>query len=260
MKLSLVVTTYNWPLALDRLLASVARQVVAPLEVIVADDGSGPETAAVVEEWQERLTVPLIHLWQEDSGFRLARARNMGIAAAAGDYIAFVDGDMILDDWFVADHQACARPAAFIQGKRIRLSPVITAALLGAEPGKLNRWSTIRRYGGSAWRQPLLSRLRSRAALTLDHVQGCNQSFWREHLVRINGFDERFGKWGYEDLELAQRLLNSGIARYYVKHRALAFHLHHEVKQALPGNPNEIMFRETVSTRRQRCDVGLDSH
>jgi glycosyltransferase involved in cell wall biosynthesis len=98
---TLIVTTYNWPAALDLTLRSVARQSVLPNEVIVADDGSGPPTREVVKRWQEQLTVPLVHVWQADEGFRLARSRNRAIAAARGDYVIIVDGDMVLHRHFV---------------------------------------------------------------------------------------------------------------------------------------------------------------
>ena len=85
MKISLVILTYNWPAALDRVLASVAGQRRMPDEVLIADDGSGAATADVVRRWQERLPVPLRHIWQQDQGFRAARCRNLGIAASQGD-------------------------------------------------------------------------------------------------------------------------------------------------------------------------------
>ena len=72
---SLIVTTYNWPQALDLTLASVARQSRLPDEVVIADDGSDEATAQLVREWRLRLPCPLVHVWQEDRGFRLARSQ-----------------------------------------------------------------------------------------------------------------------------------------------------------------------------------------
>jgi len=103
----------------DLTLKSVARQSVAPGEIIVADDGSGPETACVVERWKGRLWAPLVHLWQPHEGFRLARSRNRAIAAANGNYLIIVDGDMVLHEHFVADHLSAARRGSFIQGVRL---------------------------------------------------------------------------------------------------------------------------------------------
>src|SRR5690606_19787250 len=69
MKISLAVLTYNWPDALDRVLESIAGQRRMPDEILIADDGSGPATAAVISRWQSMLPVPVRHLWQEDKGF-----------------------------------------------------------------------------------------------------------------------------------------------------------------------------------------------
>ncbi len=129
MRTGLIVTTYNWPEALHLTLASVARQTHVPDEVIVADDGSGPATRAVVERWRAA-GLPLEHVWQEDEGFRLARSRNRAIASTRAEYILLVDGDMILHPQFVADHMRCARPDCFIQGARPQLSAATTAQFL----------------------------------------------------------------------------------------------------------------------------------
>ena len=73
--IGLIISTYEWREALDLVLSSVAGQSHRPAEVIVADDGSGAATAAVVKKWSERAPFPLVHAWQEDRGFRLSRAR-----------------------------------------------------------------------------------------------------------------------------------------------------------------------------------------
>ena len=79
--ISIVVSTYNWPEALDLSLKSLSAQTDSNFEIIVADDGSGCETARVVEEWCRKSPVKVIHSWQEDKGFRLARSRNVAVTA-----------------------------------------------------------------------------------------------------------------------------------------------------------------------------------
>src|SRR6478736_8947 len=110
MRTSLVLTTYNWKQALDLCLDSVTRQRVLPDEVVVADDGSRPDTGELVRERAKDFPCPLIHAWQADSGFRAARVRNLGTAASSGDYVVFVDGDMILHPEFIADHTRLIKP------------------------------------------------------------------------------------------------------------------------------------------------------
>ena len=63
-------------------LESVKRQNRLPDEVIIGDDGSGDETAALIREFQKDFPVPLLHVWQEDKGFRVGKIRNKCIAKA----------------------------------------------------------------------------------------------------------------------------------------------------------------------------------
>ena len=91
--LSVIVTTYNWPQALKLVLEALAAQVVPNMEVIVADDGSGQETKAMIESMRQIFSCPLHHVWQEDEGFQAAKIRNKAIILAAGEYVIFIDGD-----------------------------------------------------------------------------------------------------------------------------------------------------------------------
>lgn len=260
MHVSLIVTTYNWPEALRLTLAGVARQTVPPQEVIVADDGSGSATAAVVADWQRRAAMPIRHVWQEDLGFRLARSRNRAIAAARHEYLVLIDGDMVLDPRFVEDHVACARPDCFIQGSRPQLSPQTTARLLQSGNPQVSAWMRGLQRRAYALRSPLLSRWASKAKSSLGGIQGCNQSFWRRHALQVNGYDERFTAWGCEDREFAARLLHIGVQRNYVRHRAIALHLHHATRAPRGDNPQDRFLRDTLASHAVRCENGVDAH
>lgn len=255
----LVITTYNWPEALNLTLSSVARQTQLPDEIIVADDGSGPSTRAVVERWRTA-GLAIEHLWQEDAGFRLARSRNRAIAAARAEYVLLVDGDMILHPRFVADHVRCARPDCFIQGARPQLSAATTARLLQDVEMTIGPLTPGLQRRAYAMRSPMLSRLFSSTKATLGGVQGCNQSFWRSHAIRINGYDERFTAWGPEDREFVARLLHLGIRRHYVRHMAIAFHLHHATRAPAAPNPFDRLLQETLASRATWTEWGIASH
>ena len=260
MRSCLIITTYNWPEALHLTLASVARQSQPPDEVVIADDGSGPQTRAVVERWRAA-GLAVEHVWQEDQGFRLARSRNRAIASTRADYILLVDGDMVLHPRFVADHLRCARPNLFIQGARPQLSAATTAQLLQgdgtASIGPLTPGLQRRAY---ALRSPLLSRIFSRTRSTLGGIQGCNQSFWRSHAIQVNGYDERFTAWGPEDREFVARLLHIGVHRRYVRHMAIAFHLHHTTRAPTAPNPFDRLLQETLARRATWTEEGLTGH
>lgn len=260
MRTSLLITTYNWPEALELTLASVSRQSLRPDEVVVADDGSDSATSRVIERWRERLAMPLLHVWQADEGFRLARSRNRAIAASSKDYIVLVDGDMVLHRHFIRDHVTCARPDCFIQGARPQLSSEVTRRLLNGEQMSLGWWTAGLQRRAYAWRNTVASRLTSRVKNALGGIQGCNQSFWRKHALQVNGYDERFNAWGPEDREFAARLLHIGVQRNYVRHRAVAFHLYHCSRApANKANPLDRLLQETLAARTIRCIQGIDA-
>ncbi|MDV2453612.1 glycosyltransferase [Xanthomonas hortorum] len=127
---ALIVLTYNWPQALRLVLESVKRQSRLPDEVIVVDDGSGAETAALMNALVADFPVPLRHVWQEDLGFRAARCRNLGIAATSAQYVILIDGDMLLHRDFIADHLALARPGRFLQGGGSSISNIFRPIFL----------------------------------------------------------------------------------------------------------------------------------
>ena len=108
LKISLIITTYNREDALQVTVRNALAQTRPPDEILIADDGSGPATKALVEQLSASSHVPIIHAWQEDDGFRPGRARNLAIAASSGKYVILVDGDIVMDPDFVLDHEQCA--------------------------------------------------------------------------------------------------------------------------------------------------------
>lgn len=260
MRVSLIITTYNWKEALEAVVRSAFRQTWLPGEIVVADDGSRQDTADLVGRLAAESPVPLIHAWQEDRGYRLARNRNQALVRARGEYILLIDGDIVLDARFVADHLAIARPGRFVQGPRALLGPELTRRILATGQLRLpfalwgigNKKNCLR----SAW----LSRLFSFKRSGLGGVRLCNFAFWKEDAFRVNGFNEEFEGWGREDSEFVARLLNSGVQRQNLKFRALGYHLHHPLQQRNRLAVNEELLRKTIEGRLVWCDKGLDQH
>jgi glycosyltransferase involved in cell wall biosynthesis len=257
---SLVVTTYNWPEALDLCLRSTLAQSEAPLEIIVADDGSTEETARLVECFRSTAKTPVVHVWQEDLGFRAAASRNRAIAAAKGEYIIIIDGDMLLHRDFVADHSRLARKGTFIQGSRVLLSASNTERRLEAENTSFSVFEQEVSNRKNALHLPLLAALLARPTRELKGIRSCNMSFFRDECIRVNGFNEEFTGWGREDSEFAARLINSGILRRNVRFSAIAAHLwHHEnPRQSLPHNDR--LLEEAITGGLTFCPNGIDKH
>jgi glycosyltransferase involved in cell wall biosynthesis len=262
MRLSLLVTTFDRPDALACVLASIERQSQLPDEVIIADDGSGPSTGRVIDEFRERFPQAVHHAWQRHDGPRVGRARNVGIAMASGDYLVQIDGDMVLHPSFLADHTRAARPGHWIQGTRILLDAARTQELVANGPRTFGVFSPglgLKRRA-YALHSPATATLVRGIANAFIAIKGCNQGFWRADLERVNGYDESMTGWGAEDKELAARLVHAGVRHATLLFAGIAYHLQHEPAPRDREAINDGIYRETLRERRIRCAAGLNLH
>lgn len=262
MRIALVITTYERPDALAAVLASAGRQTHAPDEIVVADDGSADATRVVVDDFAARSSVPVRFVSQPHVGFRLTRLRNLAIAATTADYLVFIDGDMVLDPRFVADHARMARKGWFTQGVRVRADARLTRTLISNPAAPV----TLSGEGLGGLRRlyllhsPALSSLARGLANTFIAIKGCNQAYWREDLVRVNGFNEAIRGWGPEDKELCARLHFAGVRRHTLLFGGIAIHLEHPPAARERLGANRAIFRDTLRRRKKRCETGLDAH
>jgi glycosyltransferase involved in cell wall biosynthesis len=260
MRISVAVITYNWPEALQRVLAALAVQSELPYEVIVTDDGSQPGTRELLERIALDYPVRLVHLWQPDDGARMSRARNRAIAAAQGDYIILLDGDMVAERHFIADHRAFARRGCFVQGSRVLTDAMLTRRMLEQKlvmPGFFSRGIERRRH---TLRIPALARWYATPGTKRRGIKSCNMAFWRDDLLRVNGFNEAMTGWGREDTELAARAFHAGLLRRELRFSALATHLYHRTRKHVVDNPNDRIVDDTRARQLIRCEFGLDQH
>lgn len=262
MNVTAIVTTYNWPQALSLVLKGLARQSRLPDEVIVADDGSREDTRAALMEAARGFPVPLRHHWQEDIGFRAARSRNRAIAAARGEYVLMLDGDMVPHREFVADHLRYAQAGSFVQGSRVLTSPGLSQVMLRDGLIDLHVFTSQLGRRRNALRSLLLASLNLRRAGRRPPraIKTCNQGWFRSDLLRVNGFDERMEGWGREDSELAWRAWHAGVAPRHLRFAALAWHLHHKERHEDGESPNEVFLRQTREMRRTWAERGVDQH
>lgn len=241
MKTSIIISTYNWPEALNLCLQALSQQSVPAYEIIIGDDGSANETRELIHKWQARL--PIKHAWQEDIGYRLARSRNTALAKASGDYVITLDTDMVPHPKFVEDHTRFARTGTFVQGTRAMLNSEYSKHIMQNAPTW--EWDEqrirqgLRKNALNIKRLPILCRIIGlQAKYCAKKTRTCNMAFWMKDLEAVNGFDNRYIGWGREDSDLTYRLVNSRIKRRKMKFSGLALHLYHKElsRASLPEN------------------------
>jgi len=265
--ISLVVSTYNRPDALAACLRSLGRQTDSNIEIVVADDGSGPATRDVIGAWKARRACPLTHVWQEDRGFRLAEIRNRAIAASSGDYLVFLDGDCIAPSHFVAAHRALAEPGFFVAGNRALLSRSLTEEILAnnLEPERwsLGSWAPRRVRRDINRLLPLLTLplgpLRKRLATDWEGVRGGNFAFHRADLERVDGFETAFTGWGLEDSDIVIRMIRAGVRRKDGRFATGVLHLWHPEADRSRFAVNKTQFAELITSDRMRAVSGLSA-
>ncbi len=265
--ISVIVTTYNREDALDAVLRSLARQTDRDFEIVVADDGSRPETKKCVDEWRSRVGVPLSHVWHEDEGFRAARIRNRAILRSAGGYCIFLDGDCIARPDFVAAHRVLSEPGWFVTGNRLLLSKDLTAQILreGLEPERWSaaEWLSQRLRGGVNRIAPILplpvGPLRKLQPKTWEGARSCNFAVWRNNLDRVDGFDAAFDGWGREDSDLLVRLIHAGMRRKSGNFATGVLHLWHPEADRSRLADNDRLLQEVLAGATERARSGMST-
>jgi glycosyltransferase involved in cell wall biosynthesis len=259
MKISLIVSTYEQPTSLRKVLQGASLQTRRPDEVFITDDGSGEDTRALIELWRRESKAPVHHLWHPHEGFRKVILLNKAVAAATGDYLVFTDGDCVPHREFIADHERLAEQGFWVQGRRCYVKESFVSRFeVGATP--IWNWMLLGRIGGIGkgirLPRPIVFRNRKQRGII-----GCNMAFWRQDVLDVNGFDESYlGRGIGPDSDLGTRVYNLGRRRKFVYGRAIVFHLDHPVMPRDNLEAKKRWLEETIRTGRIRCESGLQQY
>lgn len=266
--ISVIVTTYNRPDALRAVLAGLLAQTDRTFEILVADDGSRDDTRELVERLGRDSVIPLRHVWQEDTGFRAGAARNRAAALARGEYLVFLDGDCVPRPDWIAQHRALAQRGWMVAGNRVLLSETFTRLVLASGTpihqwtevqwqaaearGDINRTRPLKRYS--------LGPLRKLAGRRWQRVRTCNLGVWMKDFRSVNGFDEAFEGWGFEDSDLAVRLINHGTRRKEGAFATGVLHLWHRENDRRFEGTNWERLQQRIAGREVLATRGLDGY
>ncbi len=254
---TLLISTYNWKEALELVLLSVQKQSVLPNEIIIADDGSINDTKLLIDKLKKQFTIPVIHVWHEDTGFTKTVILNKALKKVTSDYIIQIDGDIILHKHFIRDHIDQAQENVYLFGSRISLKEDYSKKVLAAKKIKFHWLNNGLLRKTRAIYFPLFNKQNKLSTNISSKLRGCNISYWRKDALQINGYNEDLIGWGYEDSEFAQRLLNLGVSALRIKHAAIQFHIYH--KEAPKGNTiiGDNIIIKTHDERIIKCKNGI---
>jgi len=259
MKVTLIITTYNSPSLLGLCLESIKNQTVAIDEVIIADDGSANETKDLITSYNKGSNIEIIHSWQNDKGFRVARSRNNAILKSSGDYIVLIDGDMILHSNFIQDHIINAEHGFFVQGSRVLLSEKQTKKSLIQNKIKFSFLSLGLMNRKNAVHSQFLSKTFIKKKDYINGIRSCNMAFYLKDCLNINGFNNDFVGWGREDTEFVVRLINSGVKRKNIRFCAIQYHLWHDENNRESLKTNNLILEAAIKNNIQWCENGIKS-
>lgn len=267
MQAAVIISTYNSPHMLERVLWGYAQQTHEQFEVLVADDGSGDATRKLIERFNAE-TMAVRHIWHADRGFRKCTILNRAIAESDAEYVILTDGDCIPRHDFVATHLALREPGKFLSGGTVYLPKELSQQIQVDDivAGRATDFNWLRANGlGQGIKAKIRLGKRSgwqrfwdRLTPTHPTLNGHNASAWRSDLVAVNGFDERM-VYGGLDRELGERLENYGVRGKQVRHQAVCVHLYHErgYETARGWENNFAIRRDTRELRLTATPYGI---
>lgn len=233
--ISVIISTYNSPKWLEKVLWSYEQQTFKDFEIVIADDGSGDETKALIEQMKSQVSYPIQHIWHEDRGFQKTIILNKATVASNGSYLVYTDGDCIARADFLQVHANQREKGYFLSGGYFKL-PMSISELISEDDIKTQRCFDINwlksnglkssfknnKITAKGLKQKLLNSLTPTTATWNGH----NSSGYKTDIVAANGFDERM-QYGGEDRELGERLFNAGIKAKQIRYSAICLHLDH---------------------------------
>ena len=263
--IGVIISTYNKPEWLEKVLWGLMAQLHPANEIIIADDGSEERTAALITAYTDKL--PLRHVWHEDKGFRKTEILNKAVAEAKSEYLIFMDQDLIPRNDFVSQHYRHAARGHFVSGGAIMIPKTLSEALTKEDIVSGNAFSIpwLEQHGipwhwkmSKLWRNDFLCALMNRLTPTKASWNGGNASTWREYILNANGFDTRM-RYGAEDREFGQRLENAGITGIQLRYGTPLLHLYHErpYRNEEDLAYNKAIWRETRKNKTTTTPYGI---
>lgn len=257
---TLIVSVYNRTEALELLLLSLINQTVMPNEIIIADDGSGEDIKKTIANFSTKLAIPIQHVWQEDTGNRKPTILNKAIAQSKCDYIIQIDGDIIMNKYFIEDHLTFKENGYYLFGSRVNTLKPILEDIYKNKTLHFNFFSKAIQRRGRTIRIPFLMKFTKKVNKRSSKLRGCNLSFWKKDFININGYNENLIEAWREDSEMIERMHNIGIKGKRLKFAGIAYHLYHKSQSKKQIDINLAIEKETIEKKIKFTEKGINQY
>lgn len=271
LKCSIIISVYKDTDSLDLILESLINQTIIPNEVIISEDGNSKEMVEYVKVAKDKYKkLDIVHLYQEDIGWRKNIALNRAIVASKYEYLIFIDGDCVPFDDFIENHIMQASKKIVLAGKRVELGDQITKEIRSKKltVSKLtnNYWlyaiklikdktrhlEDILHISYKSFLAPFIKK-------EVNYIIGCNWSAFKEDILSINGFDETYALPSVgEDVDLGWRFRGLGIELKSCRYNANLVHLYHKKRfDSSQGIINNAILWKNHAQNKFFCDNGI---
>jgi GT2 family glycosyltransferase len=267
LKTSLIISVYKNVTDLRVVLDSLKFQTANDFEIVVSEDGEFDGMRHFLSSYASPFKI--IHLTQPDVGWRKNQALNNAIRKSSGDYLIFIDGDCVLHPKFVESHVKYASTKHVVAGKRVKLGPFFSD-MFRRDPDMAKTFDGTLLSNLRALKKDNVKFLEEAfyinprgpfgfipAMRRMNQLKGCNMSFHRASIEKINGFDEDYTLPAIgEDIDLTWRFRRAGFNLFSARNRAVQYHLYHK-ENWVDQSHNEKMMNEKIARDFYVCRNGL---
>jgi glycosyltransferase involved in cell wall biosynthesis len=270
MSVTVIISVYKDIEALELILESLSSQTHKNFDVVISEDCQSKEMQIFLQNYKSNLQIQ--HISQEDTGWRKNIALNNALRASRGEYLIFLDGDIIPYSNFIEMHVQQREPNRFLSGRRTELGPFFSKLIRR----KRLSYRTVERWylfllpfllldkarhaeegiflrPGSYLEKKINAKKKKKMMLV-----GCNFSCFKADIERINGFDEDYDSPSVgEDVDLAWRFNHFGVTSKSVRYIANTMHLYHTRNWGNALKENDAKMQNKIINEEYVCRNGL---
>jgi glycosyltransferase involved in cell wall biosynthesis len=239
--------------------------------VIITDDGSTDKVTDFIQDLLHRAKFKVKHVYQIDKGFRKTRALNNAVRNCSGDYLIFLDQDLIFPEDLIEKIIYEKKKGRFLMFRAALTSEEDRNELikkiesgetyekgLSYIPNDEKLKESFKMIKKDKRNNFLYSmKLRKRGS----KLVGMLYSLYKKDYVKINGYDEKYQGWGYEDDDLGNRLYKAKIKSKPIFLKNVPLHLWHPFDPTKKKSSNEEYYytrKKEINNRNYRCEYGYD--